>query len=211
MWSHLEIESLQIEWVSWYILDMGGGPKSNDWCPYKKAMWWHKVGGTQLHGFKKNYKHGCSCKHNGTALLIFFNQKGQPHVSGRETRYLQSLLWCQDTWRAKVSWPSREDSLGLETGGLPPWPPWAGLVEAGGRWPQAKDPKGCSRPLQSAFQERAWLCPHLYFWLWASRSGREYVAVVFSHPIHGVLLWQPEKVNPTWTQWENWSRTYIYF
>lgn len=51
-------------------------------------------------GFKKNYKHGCSCKHNGTALLIFFNQKSQARVSGRETRYLQSLLWWQDTWRA---------------------------------------------------------------------------------------------------------------
>ena len=56
--------------------------------------------GTQLRGFLKNYKHWCCCKNNGTTLLVFFNQKSKPHVTGRETRYLQTLLWCQDPRRA---------------------------------------------------------------------------------------------------------------
>ena len=33
------------------------------------------------------------------------------HVSGRETRYLQALLWVSGSSR-----PSREEGLGLETG-----------------------------------------------------------------------------------------------
>ena len=62
---------------------------------------------------------------NGTALFIFFNQKNMSHVSGRETRYLQALLWVSGSSR-----PSREEGLGLETGvgwgvrgGVCLWPP----------------------------------------------------------------------------------------
>ena len=62
---------------------------------------------------------------NGTTLFIFFNQKNMSHVSGRETRYLQALLWVSGSSR-----PSREEGLGLETGlgrgvrgGVCLWPP----------------------------------------------------------------------------------------
>ena len=44
-----------------------------------------------------------------------------PHVSGRETGYLQALLWVSGSSR-----PSREEGLGLETGvgwGVSLWPP----------------------------------------------------------------------------------------
>ena len=48
---------------------------------------------------------------NGIALFIVFNQRNMPHVSGRETRYLQALIWVSGSSR-----PNRREGLGLETG-----------------------------------------------------------------------------------------------
>ena len=63
---------------------------------------------------------------------------GRPGIckpcSGVRTRGGPGLMTKQGGWLRPGNW------------GMRPWPPWAGSVEAGGRWPQAKDPKDCSRP-----------------------------------------------------------------
>lgn len=43
--------------------------------------------------------------------------------------------------------------------------------------------------------EGAWACPHLGFRHVASRTEREHIFVVLSHPVCGGSLWQPRKTN----------------
>ena len=45
--------------------------------------------------------------------------------------------------------------------------------------------------LREADEEGAWLCQHFYVRLVTSRTAREYIFVVLSHPMCGSLLWQP--------------------
>lgn len=69
-----------------------------------------------------------------TVLFIFFNQKNKPHVSGKEARYLEALLWVagyktdptlvgQDPWKAKVLVNKHRGRLG----------PGNGCIYVGGR------------------------------------------------------------------------------
>ena len=62
-----------------------------------------------------------------TVLFIFFNQKNKPHVSGKEARYLEALLWVagyktdptlvgQDPWKAKVLVNKHRGRLGPGNG-----------------------------------------------------------------------------------------------
>ena len=81
-----------------------------------------------------NYKHWCYYKNNGTALFIFFNQKNKPHVSGRETRYLQALLWVSGPRSVRVFTTKQGGRLGPGNQGgvgwrcVCLWPPWTRSV-----------------------------------------------------------------------------------
>lgn len=94
-----------------------------------------------------------------TVLFIFFNQKNKPHVSGKEARYLEALLWVagyktdptlvgQDPWKAKVLVNKHRGRLGpgygcvwgwegriRGVGQAPLWPPWTRVVPG---WHTAK-------------------------------------------------------------------------
>lgn len=49
--------------------------------------------------------------------------------------------------------------------------------------------------------EGAWPCQHLHFKLLASRPGREFISVVWSHPVCGHMLWEPwETKTPSFSQ-----------
>ena len=71
-------------------------------------------------------------------------------------------------------------------------------AEIGVMQPQAKEHVGPPRdeggkddsPLEPL--EGAWPCPLLDFGLLASRTVGEYISVVFSHPVCGALLQQPQ-------------------
>ena len=47
-----------------------------------------------------------------TAVFIFFNQKNKSHVSGRDTRYLQALLWVSGPQRVRVLMTKQGGRLG---------------------------------------------------------------------------------------------------
>ena len=49
---------------------------------------------------------------NCTALYIFFNQKNKSHVSRRETRYLQALLWVSGPQSIRVLMTKQGGRLG---------------------------------------------------------------------------------------------------